>query len=90
MFNRAKTIADVRREISILVKVCDGLKFTEVLTRLPGSMQSHDIDSIVQQMIADGDLSEVEYFCPATQHRAKSFLLPAGVAIRLNTKTKQS
>ena len=65
-----KSIPEVQRQIDILVRACDGLKF----------------DEIIRRMILDGKLSEVEFYCPTSKNSAKSFILPGGVAIRLNTK----
>ena len=81
-----KSIPEVQRQIDILVRACDGLKFDEIKAKLPRSCYRPDLDEIIRRMILDGKLSEVEFYCPTSKNSAKSFILPGGVAIRLNTK----
>ena len=81
-----KSIQEVQRQIDILVRAGNGLKVDEIKAKLPRSCYRPDIDDIICKMILDGKLSEVEFYNPATKSSAKSFILPGGVAIRLNTK----
>lgn len=81
-----KSIQEVQRQIDILVRACDGLKFDEIKAKLPRSCYRPDLDDIIRAMILDGKLSEVEFYNPLTRNSAKSFILTGGVAIRLNTK----
>ena len=79
------SVQEVQRQIDILVRACNGLKFDEIKAKLPRSCYRPDLDDIIRRMILDGKLSEVEFYNPATKSSAKSFILPGGVAIRLNT-----
>ena len=49
-----KSIQEVQRQIDILVRACNGLKFDEIKAKLPRSCYRPDLDDIILAMILDG------------------------------------
>lgn len=77
-------INDLKDLIARTVASKQGCKATELVS-IPdivmATTKDTDITNLIEQMVADGELVEVEYVLPNLQFRVKSFLLPAGTKL---------
>lgn len=73
--------------ISIRAPLVD-IANSEIIVRL---VENHEIlDDLIEELIMEGEISEVKYTLPNFPYRVKSFLLPGKTLIRYRTADEVS
>jgi len=79
---------ELKQKIVDIITEVQGCKATELSTNLSidvlNALEVHDLPTILAELLHERRLVEVEYVLPQLSFRAKSFLLPAGVEVKIN------
>jgi hypothetical protein len=80
---------ELKQKIVDIITEVQGCKATELSTKLTidvlNALEIHDLPTVLAELLHERRLVEVEYVLPNLSFRAKSFLLPAGVEVKINT-----
>ena len=76
-----------REEAKILVvnavTALQGCKATELAASVAFAFDEHSLPELIDELVAEGELLELEYEVPTMPYRSKSFLLPKGTSLSL-------
>ena len=73
------TKAEIKAMLIKAVYDAQGCKATELVAQINfHGLQNQEVPQLIVELVADGELVEVEYVLPTIPYRIKSFLLPQG------------
>jgi len=79
----------LKDKVHDLISSVQGCKATELVTKLDRdileALEVHDLSSVLAELILEHRIIEIEYVLPQLNYRTKSFLLPAGTEVKVNT-----
>jgi hypothetical protein len=84
------TKEELKDKIVELITEVQGCKATELVTKsqfnldMIRALEVYDLPTVLAELLHERRLIEVEYVLPQLNFRAKSFLLPAGVEVKIN------
>lgn len=84
------TKEELKNKIVEVITEVQGCKATELVTKsqfgldMIQGLEVHDLPTLLAELLHERRLVEVEYVLPQLNFRAKSFLLPAGVEVKIN------
>lgn len=78
--------ADKAKEM-LLEKIVglQGMKATQIATEFAVELQDFNVPELLDQMVKEGKIIEIEYTLPEMTWRCKSFYLPGGADVWINT-----
>jgi hypothetical protein len=85
---KSMTIEEIRSEIINIIISGQGIKTSSLIPEVPpkffqAGISGEQILAVIQDLVADGEIIEIEYTLPNMPYRTKSFLLPAKTQVRV-------